>query len=101
MDYEKAIKYYEKNLNIINDAYNKPDSTIKEFDYKTRASLCYLSLGIASYDFHKYTSAIEYFKKSIDICIDIRDMKGVAKGFSCLGGIYCIKGYTNLAIRFF
>ena len=86
-EYEQAIKYLKKSFALQKDDYDQ--------------YIILNNLGIANEKLKKYTEALNYYKKSLDICIKKSEYKCQAKPLSNMGGIYLLQGNHENALNCF
>ena len=88
-DYQKAIKYFEKDLKIA-----------KELGRRAGEGRTYGNLGV-SYDLTAdYRKAIEYHEKYLKIAKEIGDRAGEGAAYGNLGNAYQSLGYYQKAIQY-
>ncbi|MCL1467967.1 tetratricopeptide repeat protein [Argonema galeatum] len=86
-DFIKAIDYYNKALDILND----------EGDTYRTASI-YAQLGIVAQKQGDFNTAITYYQKALEILIDSKDFYRVAKVYNYLGVVATEKRDFDMAI---
>jgi tetratricopeptide (TPR) repeat protein len=89
-DYEKAVDYYKKSLDIRN----------QNRDMKGVADN-YIDIGIIKSLKGNYESAEEYYKKAVEIQNEIKDEPGLAKAYRNIGNVYYYQGETNQSIEYY
>ena len=128
-NFEKAIEYHEKSLDIFNDigdrageskcywylgiAYQSLGNFGKAIEYHDKSleifkdigdrageSNCYWNLGIAYQSLGNFGKAIEYHEKSLDIFKDIGDRAGESNCYTNLGIAYQSLGNYGKAIEY-
>ncbi|CAM0117525.1 hypothetical protein RSOCI_04160 [Rhabdochlamydiaceae symbiont of Dictyostelium giganteum] len=88
-EYQKAIPYYEKNLNFALE--------LKDRDGEGRA---YCNLGIAYDSLGNSRKAIDFHKKDLKIALELQDKVGEGRAYGNLGNAYYSLGETRKAIDF-
>ena len=93
-EYDKAIKYFEKSLNIELKALGEEHPNTAE---------TYNNLGLAYHHKGEYDKAIKYFEKSLNIVKRVlgENHPYTAKTYNNLGMIYYSKGEYDKAIKYF
>ena len=98
-DYVSAIDYYTRSLTIKEEIRDKKGiaGSLNNIGliYKKRGDSAYTA-GNTALSADRYTSAIDYYTRSLNIREEIRDKKGIASSSNNLGSIYNDLGnYTS------
>ncbi|CAF1567989.1 unnamed protein product, partial [Adineta steineri] len=93
-DYEKAIWYHEKAIEIRKEITSPNDRSF---------ALSYSNLGIAYGEMKEYTKALSFHEKSLKIEQKILppDHPSLATTYTNIGGVYCNMGQYSKALPFF
>jgi len=84
-EYEKALKYYQSSLSILEDIQAKPEMAIL-FD----------KIGTNYLKQYAYQEAQEYYQKGLTMSMEIGNSTGIAEGNTSLGVYYYYQGdFTN------
>ena len=89
-EYQKAIKYYEKGLEISSTIGNQSGIASNNGNLGN----AYLNLG-------EYQKAIKYYEKGLEISSTIGDKSGMASNNGNLGNAYCNLGEYQKAIQYY
>ncbi|HBF87777.1 MAG TPA: hypothetical protein DDX39_03965 [Bacteroidales bacterium] len=100
-NYPKAIEYYLNSLKISDELLSiaKEDYEIKQL--KQSMSYCYIGIGNIHIEQKNYTTTIEYFKKSLEIALELDDKSGIALSYNNIGNVYNENNNSDLAINFY
>lgn len=107
--YYIKIKKYDEATNLLHESINI-FSSLNNINnkYNLSISACYNYLGQMNKDLKRYDSALDYFKKSIDLCTENGILKGMEIFYSNAGQILYEKGkydeaeiYINKSIELF
>ena len=89
-EYQKAIQYYEKGLELSTAIGDQSGIAIKNGNLGN----AYLSLG-------DYQKAIQYYKKGLEISTNVGDQSGIASNNGNLGNAYDSLGEYQKAIQYY
>ncbi len=128
-EYEKAIEYYEKSLEIseklgnvhaialtynnLGSVYDDKGDYEKAIEYYGRnlkleklgdvrlMAQTYGNLGLEYYRTGAYEKAIEYYERDLEISKELGDVQGMSQTYNNLGLIYADKGEYKKAIEYY
>lgn len=88
-DYQKAIIYFKKSLNLR-----------KKGEHKSEIGSSLGNLGIAYQKLGDYNTALKYYQESLEISKKIAHKKGAANALGNIGNIYHAQGYYPKALDY-
>jgi tetratricopeptide (TPR) repeat protein len=88
-DYLKGIEYYQKSLLVLNKIQlQNPDNVKQKKTIEKNFAIVYINIGILYFYQKNYTTAIEYFNKSLTVFDETGDIYGKAMVYNNIGMVY-------------
>ena len=88
-DYLKGIEYYQKSLLVLNKILlQNPDNVEQKKTIEQNFAIVYINIGILYFYQKNYTTAIEYFNKSLIVFDETGDVYGKAMVYNNIGMVY-------------
>ncbi len=89
-DYDNAISYYKKSLDIRSELENLKGVADN-----------YIDIGIVKSLKGNYNSAEDYYKKAVEIQEEINDNNGLAKAYRNIGNVFYYQGDQDKAVEYY